>query len=275
LIEFLGGDDVEAGGGGRADGGGERETCEGWHDIGVGRCGLFGFAEQETDAGAIDAGCIGIGGLGDDDAWVSGCGDMRDGAEFEAKAADVDGGGALALADEVGDGDLLGSEAFGDAYGPLAAHGNAGGGRLGEDVTGRCVGRVEAVFEVEDEAVGAGLLAGVEKGEAGEVGDLDFATVNGEAHGDEGGDERNDEHRQGTEDDVEEAVDAAGLQFQLHLHAAIRIQVGGVVLYGIAPGRTTSGKSALRSADLPLDLLRTWMRLMEEMEWGSGRDVIW
>ena len=46
---------------------------------------------------------------------------MRDGAEFEPEAANVDGGGALALAEDVGDGDLLCAEAFGDAHGPLAA----------------------------------------------------------------------------------------------------------------------------------------------------------
>ena len=43
---------------------------------------------------------------------------MGDDAEVEAEAADVDGGGALALAEDVGDGDLLRTEAFGDADGP-------------------------------------------------------------------------------------------------------------------------------------------------------------
>jgi len=257
LIQFFGRDDVKAGGGGSADGGGEREACEGWHDVGVGRCGLFGFAEQEADARAVDTGCVGVGGLGDDDAGVTGCGDVGDGAQFEPEAADVDGGGAFALADKVGDGDLLRAEAFGDAYGPLAAHGDAGGGRLREDVTGRRVGRVEAVFEVEDKAVGAGLLAGVKKGEAGEVGDLDLAAVDGEAHGDEGGDERDDEHRQGTEDDVEETVDAASLQFQLHLHAGSGYREGARA--SMARRRVEPPPTKMRFIlfGLPLDLLRT------------------
>jgi len=215
LVQFFGADDVKAGSSGSADGGGERETGERWHDVGIGRCCFFGFAEQEADAGTVDAGGVRVGGLGDDDTGVSGCGDVGDGAEFEPKPADVDGGCAFALTDEVGDGDLLCAEAFGDAHGPLAAHGDAGGWGLRQDVSGRRVGRVEAVFEVEDEAVGAGLLAGFEKGESGEVGNLDLAAVDGEAHGDECGDESHDEHRQGTQDDVEEAVDVAGLQ----LHA--------------------------------------------------------
>ena len=89
---------------------------------------------------------------------VAGGGDVGDGAEFEAEAADVDGGGALGLAEEVGDGDLLCAEAFGDADGPLAADGDAGRGRLGEDVAGGRVGGVEAVFEVEDAGRGSGFV---------------------------------------------------------------------------------------------------------------------
>ena len=115
---------------------------------------------------------------------------MGDDAEFEAEAADVDGGGALGLADDVGDCDLLGAEAFGDAHGPLAADGGAGDGRLGQHVAGGYVGGIEAVFEIDAEAEGAGLSAGVCDGEAGEVGDGDLAAVDGEAHGDEGGEER-------------------------------------------------------------------------------------
>jgi len=137
---------------------------------------------------------------------------VRDGPEFETETADVDGGGALALTEEVGDGDLLRAEAFGNANGPLAADGDARRGGLGEDVSGRRVGGVEAIFEREAEAEGAGPLTRVGEGEAGKVGDLDLAAVDGEAHGDERGEERDDEHRQGAEDDVEEAVDAACLQ---------------------------------------------------------------
>ena len=70
---------------------------------------LLRFAEQEADAGTVDTCGVRVGGLGDDDTGVSGCGDVGDGAKFEPKPADVDGGCAFALADEVGDGDLLGA----------------------------------------------------------------------------------------------------------------------------------------------------------------------
>jgi len=53
---------------------------------------------------------------------------VSDGAEFEPETADVDGGGALGLTEDVGDRDLLGAEAFGDADGPLAADCRAGCG---------------------------------------------------------------------------------------------------------------------------------------------------
>ena len=169
---------------------------------------MFGVGEEEANAGAVDAGGVGVGGLGDDGAGLARGGDVGDGAEFERDAADVDGCGALGLADEIGDGDILGAEAFGDADGPLATDDRTGSGGLGEDAAGRRGGGVEAVFEVEAEAEGAGLFAGVGDGEAAEVGDFDFAAVNGETHGDEGRDERDHEHSQCSEDDVEEAVDA-------------------------------------------------------------------
>jgi hypothetical protein len=126
LADVFGADDVQSGGGGASCGAGERETGERWHDEGFRRFRLFRFAEQKTDAGTVDAGCVGVGGLSDDDAGVSGSGDMSDGAEVEPEAADVDGGGALALTEDVGDGDLLGSEAFGNANHPLPADGDAG-----------------------------------------------------------------------------------------------------------------------------------------------------
>jgi hypothetical protein len=71
--------------------------------------------------------------LGDDDAGVSGCCDVGDCAELKPEPADVDGRGALALAEQVGDGDLLWAETFSDADGPLTADGDARSGRLGED----------------------------------------------------------------------------------------------------------------------------------------------
>ena len=166
-VEVFGADDVKAGGGGSGCGSGEGETGERGHEEGVGRFGLCGLAEEEADAGAVDASGVGCGSLGDDDAGWSGGGDVGDGAEFESEAADVDGGGALALAEDVGDGDLLCAEAFGDAHGPLTADGDAGCGRLGEDVAGGRVGGVETILEVEDQAEGAGLFGGVGEGEAG------------------------------------------------------------------------------------------------------------
>jgi len=216
---------MQAGCGGACCGPGEGEAGEGRHDDGLWRFGLFGFAEQEADAGAVDASGIGNRGLCDDDAGFAGRGNVGDCAELKTKAADVDGGGALALAEEIGDGDLLRAEAFGDAHGPLTADGGSSCGRLREDVAGWGVGGVEAIFEVEAEAEGAGLLAGVGEGEVGEVGDLDLAAVDGEAHRDEGGEERDDEHRQGPEDDIEEAVDAGDL------HCSVRIY--GVLSAGV------------------------------------------
>ena len=65
-------------------------------------------------------------------------------------------------------------------------------------------------------------LAGFGEGEAGEVGDLDLATVDGEAHGDEGGDERDDQHRQCAEHKVEDAVDAANPESHLHAGTGYR-----------------------------------------------------
>jgi hypothetical protein len=88
--------------------------------------------------------------------------------------------------------------------------------------------------------------------------------VDGEAHGDEGGEERDDEHRQGTEDDVEEAVDAAELE--LHAGTGYRVAVG-------------CGSASLLPAIvvLPLDLLRDVGRLDAEVDtagvgegWSGG-----
>ena len=61
---------------------------------------------------------------------------------------------------------------------------------------------------MKDEAAGAGLSARVGEGEAGKVGDFDFAAVDGEAHGDERGEECDNQHRKRAENDIEEAVDA-------------------------------------------------------------------
>ena len=201
---------MKAGGGGAGVGGGEAETGERGHDYSGGGLGFFGVAEQEADLRAVDALSVGGWGLGEDDAGLAWGGEVGDGAEVEREAAEVDGGGSLGLADEVGDGDLLGAEAFGDADGPLAADLGAGGGGLGEDVAGWSVGGVELVFEVEAEAEGVGFVAGVGDGEAGEVGDYDLAAVDGETHGDEGGGESYREHGEGAEEEIEEALHCYG-----------------------------------------------------------------
>ena len=135
---------------------------------------------------------------------------MGDGAEVEREAAEVNGGGALGLADEVGDGDLLRAEAFSDADGPLAANLGPGGGGLGEDMAGWGVWGVELVFEVKAEAEGVGFVAGVGDGEAGEVGDYNFSAVDGETHGDEGGGESYHQHGEGAEEEIEEALHCCG-----------------------------------------------------------------
>jgi len=236
---------VEAGCCGACCGAGEGEAGERGHDEGLGGFGLFGLAEQEADTGSVDAGCVGVGGLGDDDAGLSGCGEVGDGAEFEPETTDVDGGGALALAEDVGYCDLLGAEAFGDANRPLATHGDARRGRLGENAARRGVGGVEAIFEMEDEAEGAGLFGGVGEGEASEVGHFDLATMDGEPHGDECGEQRDYQHRQRAENDVEEAVDPGDL------HCFVRI-------YGDSIFRCRKNRGNFSgTVILPLDLLRT------------------
>ena len=88
------------------------------------------------------------------------------------------------------------------------------------------VGRVEAVLDVHAEAAGVGGVGGVRDGESSEVRDLDFATVDGDAHGEVGRDERDHEHCESAEEDVEEAVDggdfhAAGVRIQGMLAAVV------------------------------------------------------
>jgi hypothetical protein len=210
-------DDAYADGCYAGGGGGEREAGEGGHDEAGGWCvDLFGFADEEADAGAQGAG-VGVGGLGDDDAGFGICGDVGDDAEVEPETTDVDGGGAFALAEDVGDGDLLGAEAFGDADGPGMADGGAGAGRLGEDKTGRRSWRIEAVFEVDAEADGVGLLAGVGDGEASQVRYRDLAAMYGEPHGDESRYESHYKHGQGAEDEVEDTLHGLGQDTGLDL----------------------------------------------------------
>ena len=206
-------DDAHTDGSDAGGGGWEGQASEGRHDEG-GRSSwrrrwcfdLFGNTDEEADARTLGAGGVGAGGLGEDDAGFAGRGDVGDDAELEPEAADIDGGGSLGLADDVGNGNLLRAEAFGDAYSPLAADDGAWSGRLGEDSAGGYVGGVETVFEVDVEAEGTGLFACVGEGEAGEIGDRDLAAVDGEAHGREGGGECDHEHGEGAENEVEGAL---------------------------------------------------------------------
>ncbi len=126
-VEVFGAGDVKSGSGGAGGGGVKGETYERGHDEGGDWFGVLRGAEQEADLRAVDAFCAGGGGLGEYGAGGGGGLKVRDGAEFEREASDGDGGGALGLADEVGNGDFLGAEAFSDADGPLAADDGTGG----------------------------------------------------------------------------------------------------------------------------------------------------
>ncbi len=179
----------------------EGEADEGGHEEGFG--GIGGGAEEQIDAGLIEAG-VGGRGLGEDGVGVAGCVDVGEGAEFELELADVHGGLLDGLADDVGDGDVLGTEAFGDADLPAVADARAGCGGLGEDAADGDGGGVELVLDVEIDAGAEGGLAGFGDGHPGEVGDGDFVAVEGDAEGDAGGDEHDGDHRGGGEGDAEE-----------------------------------------------------------------------
>ncbi len=83
--------------------------------------------------------------------------------------------------------------------------------------------------------MGAGLFGGFVDGEAGEVGDVDLAAVDGEAHGEVGGEECDEEERTAAEEDVEEAVDPG----EVESHALSGYRQGGTGIRGI--GRERSG----------------------------------
>ena len=52
------------------------------------------------------------------------------------------------------------------------------------------------------------MVTGFGKGEAREIGDFDFAAVDGETHGNECGEQGDDDHRQGSEGGVEDTKDS-------------------------------------------------------------------
>ena len=164
------------------------------------------MAEKKADTGAVDAGGVGRRGLGEDDAGVAGGSDGGDGAELKGRASEGQRCRPLGLSGDVRNGDLLRTDTFRDADGPLAANGRAGGRELAEDVPGWGVARVELVFEAQAEAEVAGFGAGLLKGEPGEVGDHDLAAVDGEAHRQEGREKEDGEHCHGREQDIEKTL---------------------------------------------------------------------
>jgi hypothetical protein len=93
---------------------------------------------------------------------------------------------------------------------------------------------------VKDQAKRSGLFAGVGESEAGEVGDFDFATVDGEAHGDECGEKRDHKHGERAENDVEEAVDPGDL------HCLVRIYGESIFGAGTAANFNSAGIFAIR-----------------------------
>ena len=134
---------------------------------------------------------------------------VRPQSRGHAGLADVVG---LVEAEEVTpEGDGFGK--VGDEVSNVRDAGDAGsgwGGGLGEDSACGYICRVEAVFEIEAEANGACLLAGLGDGEAGKVGNGYLASVDGQAHGEEGRGEGDHQHGQGAEDDVEDALHRLG-----------------------------------------------------------------
>ncbi len=157
----------------------------------------------------VDAG-VGGWGLGEGHLGVAGGVDVGEGAEVERHASDVHGGVAEGLADDVGDGDLLGAEGLGDADLPAVADAGAGGGGLRKDTAGGDGGGVEAVFDVEVDAGFEGGGAGLADCHSGEVGDGDLVAVECDAEGDGGGEQHDDEHRHGRKQPKVVATDPAG-----------------------------------------------------------------
>ena len=147
--------------------------------------------------------------MGEGHLGVAGGVDVGEGAEVELHAADVHGGVAEGLADDVGDSDLLGAEGFGDADRPAVADAGAGGGGLGEDAAGGDGGGVETVFDIEVDAGFEGGGAGLADGHAGEVGDGDLVAVERNAQGDRGGEQHDDEHGHGRKQPAIVATDPA------------------------------------------------------------------
>jgi len=208
------GGDAQAEGDGGVVGGGKAHAGEGGHDEGAVGIG-GGGAEQEVHAGLVDAG-IRRRGLGQDKVAVPRGLEMGEGAEVEGVAAKIHGGLAKGLGDDVGDRDLLGAKAFGDADLPAFADFGSGCGGLGEDASGGHGGGVELVRDVEVEAAVQGGVGGLGDSQAGEGGDANLTDVQRQAEGDAREEDRDGDHR----DELES-------NFEVAEHPWFRIHAGG------------------------------------------------
>ena len=78
---------------------------------------------------------------------------VGDGAGLKAAAAQIDFGGAAALADDVRNDHVLRAQALGEPHMPAAADLFAGKRHLRQDAPLRDVGAVEAVFEFDQQPI--------------------------------------------------------------------------------------------------------------------------
>ena len=111
-------------------------------------CGCRRCGDQQTDFGIGDA--AGVRGRSLRENFAFRCIrqlHLRDGADIQTAAADVDVGGALALSDDIGDSDTLRSQAFGDADLPALPHLASGRRKLRQDFSFRYGGAVILAFD--------------------------------------------------------------------------------------------------------------------------------
>ena len=178
-------------------GNGDRLSYKVGHD--EGGSGWDGWAsKQHAYAGARDSSGSRRGILSDDGAFgCIGPGDVGGRPDFEGSAANLNGGNALIETDEVGYGDALRAEAFGEAKMPFAADHASRRGRLAHDVPDGDVHAVDMAIHAEIETEVRGFAGGVSGGEPFEGGNRDFGPMDGEVHGDDGRQHRqNGEHEQ-------------------------------------------------------------------------------
>ncbi len=141
--------------------------------------------------------------------WLSGgVGRLHlcDGAYIQTAAPDIDVGGALGLADDIGDGDALRAKTLGHAYLPALTHLASGGRKLGEDLSFRDRGAVVLAFYIQFQSFLLSDHTGCGRALAYQVGDGDFVAVDGQAHGGERGDQRHHQQDQRQQDQSEERL---------------------------------------------------------------------